>query len=196
MNLIGYHQCTVIYCDILYLMWRWTSLGQPNKFRKYVMRLFMMIAIIHKFSQMRLYAYTSPTLLLMGLIFLHMISIMLISQHHAMRSIGPYVALNLDWNMRVRRLLLFETSRDFPAQERTSETFSVIVWIILDVLPSYNETWGFLTTGVPHLWLIETTSELKTSFYPTYTVIDKDSYEVQSWRHVYGNVLSGCRLMH
>ena len=44
-----------------------------------------------------------------------------------MTIIGPYVKLNLDHNMSVRRLLLFKPSIDFPVQERTFETLFEIV---------------------------------------------------------------------
>ena len=76
---------------------------------------------------MILSAYPSSTLLSMGFILWQLIFIMIISYHRFMRIIVPDLALNLDQNMRVRRLLFSGPSMDFPMQERTSGAFFTIL---------------------------------------------------------------------
>ena len=76
---------------------------------------------------MRVSAQPSPTLISTVLILWQLICIMLISQNFYMRTIGPGVDLDLDWNMRVISLLIFDPTMKFPVQDRTSESFFAVL---------------------------------------------------------------------
>ena len=67
-----------------------------------------------------------------------------ISQHHDLKSIGPDVALNLDLNIRLRGLILYNIYMNFPVWETTSKTFFMIVRIILNFINALlNQMHGF-----------------------------------------------------